>query len=92
VNAAGAGAAQDFAITAINYSAEDKMLTLTWDSQPGERYVVKYSTDLIDWGADLEDDVPAGIGETTTATFELAGFVGDQEDAPRAYYFRVEKQ
>ena len=92
VNAAGAGAAQDFAITAINYSAEDKMLTLTWDSQPGERYVVKYSTDLIDWGADLEDDVPAGIGETTTATFELAGFVGDQEDALRAYYFRVEKQ
>ena len=92
VNAAGAGAAQDFAITAINYSAEDKMLTLTWDSQPGERYVVKYSTDLIDWGADLEDDVPADIGETTTATFELAGFVGDQEDAPRAYYFRVEKQ
>ena len=89
VNATVAGAAQDFTITSINYSAEGKMLTLTWNSQPGERYVVKYSRDLIDWDADIEDDVPAGIGETTTATFELAGFVGDQE---RAYYFRVEKQ
>ena len=89
VNATVAGAAQDFTITSIDYSAEGKMLTLTWNSQPGERYVVKYSTDLIDWDADIEDDVPAGIGETTTATFELAGFVGDQE---RAYYFRVEKQ
>jgi len=89
VNGTGAGAARDFTITSIDYSAEGKMLTLTWNSQPGERYVVKYSTDLIDWDADIEDDVPAGIGETTTATFELAGFVGDQE---RAYYFRVEKQ
>ena len=92
VNGTGAGAARDFTITSIDYSAEGKMLTLTWNSQPGERYLVKYSTDLIDWDADIEDDVPAGIGETTTATFELAGFVGDQEDAPRAYYFRVEKQ
>ena len=92
VNATVAGAAQDFAITSINYSAEGEMLTLTWNSQPGERYVVKYSTDLIDWDADIEDDVPAGSGETTTATFELAGFFGDQEDAPRAYYFRVERQ
>ena len=89
VNATGAGATQDFIITSINYSAEGKMLTLTWNSQPGERYAVKYSTDLIDWDADIEDDVPAGNGETTTATFELAGYVSDQE---RAYYFRVEKQ
>ena len=89
VNGTGAGAARDFTITSIDYSAEGKMLTLTWNSQPGERYLVKYSTDLIDWDADIEDDVPAGTGETTTATFELAGFVGDQE---RAYYFRVEKQ
>ena len=88
----GTGVVQDFAITIINYSTEGKMLTLTWDSQPGETYVVKYSTDLIDWGADLEDGIPAGIGETTTATFELVGFVGDQEDSPRNYYFRVEKQ
>ena len=88
----GTGAAQDFAITMINYSAEEEILTLTWDSQPGETYVVKYTTDLIDWGADLEDGIPAGIGETTTATFELAGFVGGQENEPRAYFFRVEKQ
>ena len=88
----GTGAAQDFAITMINYSAQGETLTLTWDSQPGETYVVKYSTDLIDWDADLEDGIPAGIGETTNATFELAGFIGGQEDEPGAYFFRVEKQ
>lgn len=77
-------------ITAIDYSSDDNMLTLTWNSSPGETYSVTSSLDLSRWDIELNDDVPATAeGETTTMTFDLleAGL----EDDPRLF-FRVEKQ
>ncbi|MFT4547854.1 MAG: hypothetical protein ACI8XO_002340 [Verrucomicrobiales bacterium] len=77
-----------FAITEINHSADDTMVTLTWDSKPDERYTVSYSRDLINWIGDLDDGVDADAGDSTTETFNLA-FAGLGGDA--RIFFRVVK-
>ncbi|MGJ8695367.1 MAG: LamG-like jellyroll fold domain-containing protein [Verrucomicrobiaceae bacterium] len=41
--------------------------TLTWNSVPGATYIVQFSTDLIDWGDEVDDGVSSG-GATTTFT------------------------
>ncbi len=81
--------ASDFAITDIDYSPGDQLLTLTWNSREGQNYAVRYSEDMIDWSSDLDDSVDADAGEQTTRTFDLknAGF----GDASRVF-FRVERQ
>lgn len=84
----GASAAP-FRITSIEYSPGDENLTLTWDSKPGEIYTIKYSRDMSNWDADLDDGIEADAGETTSASFDLvlAGLGG----AGRVF-FRIEKQ
>lgn len=62
------------AITDILYSPNDNMLTLTWTSRPGASYGVFFSTDMIDWSADLNDSISADPGDTTTETFDLSLF------------------
>jgi hypothetical protein len=89
----GGAGAPAFAITAIDYSPSDDMLTLTWRSRPDEIYAVKFSGDMSGWGADLDDSIPADMGDTTTKTFDLnEGFLNGANlaDATRVY-FRVEK-
>ena len=62
-------------------------MTLTWDSNHGEKYAVRFTTDLGDWGGDLDDGVDAGAGDTTTETFPI----GDaQLTGAKRVYFRVE--
>lgn len=80
--------AGSFAITQLDYSPGDDQVTLTWDSQEGASYAVKYSRDMKGWDADLDDSVDAAAGDSTTATFDLApaGLAG----AGRVY-FRVER-
>ena len=82
-------AAPVFAITSIDYIPGDNLLTLTWDSQPGEGYTVKYSRDMRDWSADLDDGIQADAGDSTTRTFDLAQ-AGLAEAA--CLFFRVERQ
>ena len=48
---------------------------------------VFFSTDLSDWSADLNDNIPADGGGTTSRTFDLAAF--GIEDEP-VLFFRVE--
>ena len=84
------GAFQAFAITEIDYSEDDNMLTLTWTSIPGESYAVKFSGDMTNWDSDLDDGIPASEGGTTTTeTFDLtdSGLIGEER-----VYFRVEIQ
>jgi len=78
-----------FRITEIDYSAGDTQLTLTWDSKPGETYAVKYSPDMTNWDADLDDGIEADAGETTSASFDLS--VAGIGEAGRLF-FRIEKQ
>ena len=76
-------------ITEIDYTSADGMLTLTWNSKPGETYAIKYSEDMISWDSDIDDGYPAAEGgDTTTATFNLNDF-GLGIDS--RLFFRIEK-
>lgn len=83
------GTTVPFAITAFDYDPDDDSVTLTWNSNPGEKYAVRFTTDLGGWGSDLEDGVDADAGDLTTETFPLApsGLTGAQR-----VYFRIELQ
>ena len=68
-------------------------MTLTWPKSANGSYAVKFSTDLVDWSADLDDGVNNDRDENPdddsqiTVTFELAGGL---ENLGKVY-FRVEK-
>ena len=79
--------AKELAITSFNLSEITDEFTLTWNSNIGELYAIKYSTDLINWDADLDDGILADEGETTSRTFRLTDL-----DNPKSLYFRIEKQ
>ena len=64
-------------------------VALTWNSSAGTNYIVRYSTDLINWGNDLDDGIPADDGDVTTRTFDLAEFGLDGESR---IFFRVEEE
>lgn len=85
---AGPSSFQPFAITEIDYAPDTGMLTLTWNSSPNETYGVYLSTDMIDWSFEIDDDVDADAGDTTTKSYDLTtdGLAG----AGRVY-FRVER-
>ena len=74
-------------ITNIEYSPGDDLLTLTWNSREGVAYVIKYSHDMIDWSADIDDSVIGDAGTETTRSYNLnaAGIV-DREKV----FIRVE--
>jgi len=81
--------AGSFNITAIDYSPSDNMLTLTWDSTEGTPYAVRWSLDMSNWDADLDDGVLGDAGDSTTRTFDLtAAGLAD----PQRVFFRVERQ
>ena len=75
------------AITAIDYSLGDGQVNLTWNSKEGDSYVVRYSTDLVNWDSDIEDGIAADVGEVTTQSFSISdlGLTG-------SVFFRVEKE
>ena len=81
------GSSAPFTITEFDFSSPDNLLTLTWNSQAGAAYAVKYSSDLVDWSDELATGIEGDAGATTTKSFdvsetELAGV--------EQVYFRVE--
>ncbi|MCH1508704.1 MAG: hypothetical protein L7T84_05835, partial [Akkermansiaceae bacterium] len=77
-----------FAITKIIVSPDSESVELTWTSKPGEEFIVKYSTDMTNWDADLDDGVIADAGDSTNRTYGIAGIAGEGGKL----FFRVEKQ
>jgi hypothetical protein len=79
-----------FEITAIDYSPADTMLTLTWDSIPGEVYAIKYSSDPVSWEGNLDDAVDAASDAAETSrSFDLASLgLANREKL----FFTAEKQ
>lgn len=74
-------------ITEIVFDPTADTLSLSWNSSPGQVYAVKYSTDLENWDADLDDGIAAEDGETTTVEFDLSE--SGALDLAKAF-FRVE--
>ena len=77
------------AITNITYTGESDEVAFTWNSTPGASYIVRYSTDLVDWDNDLEDGIPASDGTETTKSFNLADFGLENQTK---IFFRVETE
>ncbi len=85
-----------FAITEIDYAPDadpNPTVTLTWRKSGAATYIAKYSFDMIDWGADLDDGITEEDDENTedtehiTVTFPLED---DRADA-EALFFRIEE-
>jgi hypothetical protein len=80
--------ANPLAITDITYTTgELTEVALTWNSSAGTNYIVRYSTDLINWDNDLDDGILADDGDSTTRTFDLAEF---SLESKTKLFFRVE--
>ncbi len=77
---------QEFRITSFFFVGTE--VTLTWDSQENVPYSVRYSTDMIDWGADFEDAILGDPGAQTTRSYDLVDF-GLQDE--QELYIRVER-
>jgi len=58
-----------FDFTAIVYDKLANTWTLTWNSKPGRTYRLNYSTDLLDFGNDVDDSIPSGGSSTTYGPF-----------------------
>lgn len=55
-------------VIAFSYDEETNEVSLTWNSRDNRTYTVFSSTDLFDFGTDINDSI-ASQGETTTFTF-----------------------
>jgi hypothetical protein len=80
-------------ITNIQYVPETSEVTLTWPKTNSPSYRVKYSTDLIDWSNELDDEVLSDSDEKPedpskiTVTFSLFEGIKNQ----KYLFFRVEE-
>lgn len=86
------GPSAPLVITAIDYSlAPNPAVTLTWSKTGAATYIAKYSSDMIDWDADLDDgiteehDENPDDSEQITVTFPLLGVQAE------ALFFRIEE-
>ena len=88
--------AAPFAITDFVYAPGTNEVTLTWAARKRVDYIVKYSTDMTDWGSDVGDGLSLDNGDEVpddgnqiTATFPLPLV---NEEPYSELFFRVEEQ
>ena len=79
-------------ITGIDYSlVPNPAVTLTWSKTGAAVYIARYSSDMIDWGADFDDGVTDERDENPddpeqiTVTFLLLGVQAE------SLFFRIEE-
>jgi len=77
------------AVTSIVYEDDPTSVTLTWNSKPGQDYLVAYSTDMLDWTSKLTPVVPGSSDESTTQAFDLSSVT--ELDNETKVFFRVEE-
>ena len=87
----GASPPAGLAITDITYidSNATNEVALTWNSKARATYIVRYSTNLVNWDTDLEDGITGDDGSATTRTFNLSEFGLEGETK---LFFRVEEE
>ena len=65
----------------LSISRDETGTTIVWDSAPGVSYIVQFSTDLVDWSEELDDNV-VSQGATTSFKDSDAGRLA----LPAGYY------
>ena len=78
----------ELAIRSIEYSAATSEVTLTWDTRPEDLYVVKYSTDMVDWSGQIHEDFFIAEGSQMVETFDLSDLAAASSGP---IFFRVEQ-
>ena len=78
-----------FAIVSHSFNPATRVLTLTWTSEPGASYSVRYTRNPADWSRELDDNVPASSGPTTTKSYQLSDFGLGSEPS---LYFRIHRR
>lgn len=76
-------------ISDVTFDQTSEDITLTWDSEDGEQFIIRYGTDLINWDGELEDLYEAGPGIVTTYTVNRSGLLGATTDP--AVFFQIER-
>jgi hypothetical protein len=60
---------------------------LGWNSVPEAAYIIRHSTDLVNWHNDLDDGITSD-GDTTSRRFSVSDFSLDSQSM---VFFRVER-
>ena len=58
-------------ISSYIYDRTAATLTLSWASEPGQTYTLFYSSDLRDWGIDVDDGIISGGKQTSFGPFKV---------------------
>jgi hypothetical protein len=83
----GSGSQNAVEFTSISYNSTTGAVELTWSSNPNKSYSVIYSTDLVNWDSDVDDDVDSD-GDTTTYNFNNPEGV----DAKKIFFRVIENE
>ena len=70
--------------TEVAYDADLDEAAFTWTSAPGERFIIDYSEDLVNW-IELEDGWQASMVGETTSYLDVNAGLFDRK------YYRVER-
>lgn len=76
-------------ISKVTFDSSSDDIALTWDSEDGELFIVRYGTDLMTWPGELEDQYEADPGISTTFTVNRSELLG-ATTAPTVF-FQVER-
>ena len=87
----GASSPSEFLIREFAFDPAANTVTLSWNSQPGETFIIQYSTDALDWTATLSNDPEAADPEGTITTQDFDLTETGANGLPKVF-FRVEKQ
>ncbi len=79
------GTGSPIAITDFQYNEGTDEFTVTWRSEPNRTYALYYSPDLINWDADVDDNI-AGATDSETTTY--GPFPNPDSGGPQGF-FRV---
>lgn len=74
-------------ITDISINLSENTVTLTWDSIESDTFSIFASLDLIDWEMELNDNIIADPGTSTTRTLTLSDFGLENEEK---LFFRIQ--
>ena len=79
------GDVEPMRIRSIDYDTDTNMITIIWDSKPGEVYSLDFSNDMTSWPGDIEDSIPGSVDSETTSHMFSADDLGGRT------FFRIRK-
>lgn len=76
-------------VSNISFDSTTEDISLTWDSEDGESFIIRYGVDLINWDGELEDQYEADPGISTTYSVNRSDLLG--ATTASAVFFQIER-